>query len=164
MITFIRHAKTDYNNKKLFQGRLDINLSENGIKETIEKSKEFPQNFDICFCSPLKRTKQTAEILVPYLKPNFDNRIVERYFGDWEGTIITDEKLELLRNNEVPPNGENVSEIDKRVSDFLQMLNEKYNNKNIIVVTHSGIIHSVGRVLSKNIESTEHLELITVQK
>ena len=104
MLTLIRHAKTEFNYKRLFQGQLDINLSESGINETIEKSKNFPQDFDICFCSPLKRTKQTAEILVPYLKLNFDDRIKERNMGDWQGTIITDERLEQLQNKAVPPN------------------------------------------------------------
>ena len=41
MLTLVRHAKTEFNNNKLFQGQLDINLSELGINETYEKSKEF---------------------------------------------------------------------------------------------------------------------------
>jgi broad specificity phosphatase PhoE len=163
MLTFIRHAKTEYNNKRLFQGQLDINLSESGINETIEKSKSFPQDFDICFCSPLKRTKQTAEILVPYLSLNFDDRIKERNMGDWQGTVITDERLEQLGNNAFPPNGEKVSDIDKRVSEFLKMINDNYKDKNVLVVTHAGVIHSVGRILSNEVESAEHLELIKVE-
>ncbi len=137
MLTLIRHAKTEFNYKRLFQGQLDINLSESGINETIEKSKNFPQDFDICFCSPLKRTKQTAEILVPYLKLNFDDRIKERNMGDWQGTIITDERLEQLQNKAVPPNGEKETDIDKRVAEFLEMVNENYKDKNVLVVTHA---------------------------
>lgn len=137
MLTLIRHAKTEFNYKRLFQGQLDINLSESGINETIEKSKNFPQDFDICFCSPLKRTKQTAEILVPYLKLNFDDRIKERNMGDWQGTIITDERLEQLQNKAVSPNGEKETDIDKRVAEFLEMVNENYKDKNVLVVTHA---------------------------
>ena len=137
MLTLIRHAKTEFNYKRLFQGQLDINLSESGINETIEKSKNFPQDFDICFCSPLKRTKQTAEILVPYLKLNFDDRIKERNMGDRQGSIITDERLEQLQNKAVPPNGEKETDIDKRVAEFLEMMNENYKDKNVLVVTHA---------------------------
>ena len=137
MLTLIRHAKTEFNNKRLFQGQLDISLSESGINETIEKSKNFPQDFDVCFCSPLKRTKQTAEILVPYLNLNFDDRIKERNMGDWQGTIITDERLEQLQNKAVPPNGEEETDIDKRVAEFLEMVNENYKDKNVLVVTHA---------------------------
>lgn len=67
-ITLIRHAESVYNEKRLLQGQVDCELSKKGLKETKEKSKNFPSDFDICFCSPLKRTKQTAEILIPYLK------------------------------------------------------------------------------------------------
>ena len=163
MITFVRHARTNFNNQRLFHGQLDIELSDTGIKEAEEKSKEFPQNYDICFCSPLKRTKQTAEILVPYLDINIDDRIQERNMGDWQGTSITDEKLELLRNSEVPPNGESIPEVDKRVNEFLKMVNDNYKDKNVIVVTHGGIIHSVGRILSREIKTNNHLEPIDVE-
>ena len=163
MLTLVRHAKTEFNNNKLFQGQLDINLSELGINETYEKSKEFPQDFDICVCSPVKWTTQTAEILVPYLKLNFDERLKERNLGDWQGTKITDEKLEQLNNNAVPPNGEKICEIDKRVSDFLNMVKENYKDKNVLVITHAGVIHSVRRILSNDVESAEHLELIKVE-
>ncbi len=163
MITFIRHARTEFNIKRLFQGQLDINLSELGVKETLERGKSFPQDFDICFCSPLERTKKTAEILVPYLSLNFDDRLKERHLGDWQGTTITEEKLKKLSNNEVPPNGENVSDIDTRVAEFLDMVNENYKDKNVLVVTHAGVIHSIGRILSKDVKSAEHLELIRLE-
>ena len=162
MLTFIRHAKTEFNKKRLFQGQLDIQLSQLGINETIEKSKNFPQDFDICFCSPLSRTKQTAEILVPYLNLNFDDRIKERNMGDWQGTSITSNKLRKLSNNAVPPNGENVLDIDKRVSEFLDMVNKNYKDKNVLVVTHVGVIHAIGRILSQEVESIGHLELIKI--
>lgn len=163
MITFVRHAKTEFNNTRKFQGQLDLNLSEIGINETIEKSKDFPQDFDICFCSPLKRTRQTAEILVPNMSLNFDDRIMERNMGDWEGAKITDERLAQLNSTFTPPNGEAPASMDKRVSDFLNMINEKYKEKNVLVVTHSGVIHSVGRILSKDMSTIEHLKPISIE-
>lgn len=163
MITFVRHAKTELNNTRRFQGQLDPTLSELGINETIAKSKDFPQDFDICFCSPLKRTRQTAEILVPNMNLNFDDRIMERNMGDWEGTEITDEKLAKLNSTFAPPNGETPATMDKRVSEFLNMLNENYKDKNVLVVTHSGVIHSVGRILSKDMSSIDHLKSISIE-
>ena len=49
MLTLIRHAKTEFNYKRLFQGQLDINLSESGINETIEKNKNFSSKYFIKF-------------------------------------------------------------------------------------------------------------------
>lgn len=163
MLTFVRHAKTEFNTNRLFHGQKDIELSELGVQETIERSADFPKNFEICFCSPLKRTRQTAEILVPYLNPYFDDRLKERNMGDWEGTNITDEKLEQLREKFVPPNGEKLEEIDRRVAEFLKMIKEKYNDENVLVITHAGVLHAVGRVLNLNVESAEHLALYSVE-
>lgn len=117
-ITLIRHAESIYNEKRLLQGQVDYELSKKGLKDTKERSKNFPSNFDICFCSPLKRTKQTAEILVPYLNKIYDERIIERGLVDWENTPNTDEKQFLMHNKTVPPNGETFEKFDSRISDF----------------------------------------------
>ena len=37
IITFIRHAETVYNANKIFAGRIDCELSEKGIQDTIKK-------------------------------------------------------------------------------------------------------------------------------
>ena len=45
-------------------------------------------NFDICFCSPLKRTKQTLKKILKYhkgLKVIFDDRLKERDYGFFTG-------------------------------------------------------------------------------
>ena len=103
-LILIRHAESIYNEKKLLQGQVDCELSEKGLKDTKNRSKNFPTDFDICFCSPLKRTKQTAKILVPYLNVIYDDRLMERGLGDWENTHNTDEKQFLMHNKIVPLN------------------------------------------------------------
>ena len=161
-ITLIRHAESVYNEKRLLQGQVDCELSKKGLKETKEKSKNFPSNFDICFCSPLKRTKQTAEILVPYLNKIYDERIIERGLGDWENTPNTDEKQFLMHNKTVPPNGETFEEFDNRILDFLEMLKKDYNNKKILIVTHGGVIYAIHRILGLKVKVIENLEMVTV--
>ena len=106
------------------QGRIDCNLSDDGLKQTYEKAKVFDAaKYDICFCSPLKRTLQTAQILAPNLKIICDDRIIERSLGDWEDTPTSDEKRFLLNNiMSTPPNGESTYEITARVKDFIRKL------------------------------------------
>lgn len=162
-IVLIRHAESVYNEKKLLQGQIDCELSDNGLKATKEKSKNFPYDFDICFCSPLKRTKQTAEILVPNLNKIYDKRIIERGLGDWENTPNTDEKQFLMHNKTVPPNGETFEEFDSRISDFLKMLKKNYNNKKILIVTHGGVIYAIYRILRLKVKEIENLEMVTVE-
>lgn len=162
-ITLIRHAESTYNQKKLLQGQIDCELSEKGLKDTKEKSKNFPTDFNICYCSPLKRTIQTAEILVPNLNVIYDERLIERGLGDWENMPNTDEKQFLLKNKTVPPNGETFEALDNRISEFLEVLKTKYQDKKILVVTHGGVIYAIHRILGLKVKPIENLEMVTIE-
>lgn len=152
-ITLIRHAESTYNEKKLLQGQVDCELSKKGLSATKEKAKNFPSDFDICFCSPLKRTKQTAEILVPYLNVIYDDRLMERGLGDWENTPNTDEKQFLMHNKTVPPNGETFEEFDSRILSFLEMIKNNYSDKKMLVVTHGGVMYAIHRIYKQRLSA-----------
>lgn len=162
-ITLIRHAESTYNEKKLLQGQIDCELSTKGLRDTKENSKNFPTDFNVCYCSPLKRTKQTAEILVPYLNVIYDERLIERGLGDWENMPNTDERQFLLKNKTVPPNGETFEALDNRISEFLEMIKSKYNNEKILIVTHGGIIYAIHRILGLKVKPIENLEMVTIE-
>ena len=80
----IRHGETDWNTAGRLQGQADTQLNEKGIRLaqiTAEGMKTIP--FDLCITSPLKRARQTAEIIlsgrpVPIWE---DDRIREIGFG-----------------------------------------------------------------------------------
>lgn len=84
----MRHGKTDWNALHKLQGRTDIPLNDEGRAMAKDAAKEYANvHFDICFCSPLVRAKETAEILlkdrdVPVI---YDDRLVEMCFGIYEG-------------------------------------------------------------------------------
>lgn len=162
-ITLIRHAESIYNEKKLLQGQVDCELSEKGIIDTREKAKNFSSDFDVCFCSSLKRARQTAEILVPNVNTIYDDRLKERGLGIWENTLITDEKQFLLHNKIVPLNGETFKEFDNRILDFLKMIKTDYSDKKILIVTHGGVIYSVCRILEIKLKPIENLEIVTIE-
>lgn len=119
-------------------------------------------DFDICFCSPLLRTKQTAEILVPFSKIIYDDRLKEIGLGDWENTSITKEKRSLLKNKVIPSNGETFESFDNRILNFLNMLKKDYNSQNILIITHAGVICAIHRILRLSIKSIDNLETITI--
>lgn len=162
-VTLIRHAESIYNEKKLLQGQVDCELSEKGLSDTKEKAKNFPSDFDICFSSPLKRTKQTAEILVPNLNVIYDDRLMEIGLGDWENTPNTDEKQFLMHNKTVPPNGETFEEFDSRILDFLEMIKSNYSEKKILIVTHGGVMYAIHRILGLKVKAIENLEIVTIE-
>lgn len=163
-VSFIRHGRSVYNEKGLFQGQANCSLSQKGIEETILKSKDFPSDFDICFCSPLDRTKQTAQILVPELDIIYDERLMERALGEFENTPISDEKLLFLKDK-VPKGGETFALLDTRVQNFLEMIKREYSSKKILIVTHAGTLYAIYRVLNlKNCPTYfPNLEVFTVE-
>lgn len=161
-IVFIRHAESEYNRDGIWAGRADCNLTEKGIEAAKELGKSLNNNFDVIYCSPLKRTKQTLNVIFPEAKPIYDERITEISIGEWENQKkdLFDARLrELFRKGlYTPPGAESHQNVDKRVSDFIEELFEKYhNNERILVVTHNGVIRSIKRNFfepSQNIMST----------
>lgn len=81
----IRHGETDWNKEFKIQGSSDIELNEYGRELafiTREGLRHIP--FDIAYTSPLKRAKETAEIILEagifrYMKINgFKKRVLDR--------------------------------------------------------------------------------------
>ena len=88
MLYIIRHGKTDWNERHKIQGRTDIPLNDEGRAMAEEAREEYKDvNFDVVFCSPLVRAKETAEILLKgrNLPINIDDRLMEMSFGEYEG-------------------------------------------------------------------------------
>ena len=84
----IRHGRTDWNDLRMLQGKTDIPLNEDGRRMAAEAAKEYAEiPFDICFCSPLVRAKETAEILLRGrdVPVEYDDRLMEMSFGVYEG-------------------------------------------------------------------------------
>ena len=151
-ITFIRHTESEYNQKRIYQGQYDCDCSENGMEKLKEFAKTFNQQYDICYCSPLKRTRITASMLVPNIKTVYDNRIKEIKLGEWENTPITDEKQKLFSTGQYIPKGaETKAEFDARIINFLDMIKFNQSDKDrILVVTHGGVIRAINRILDPN--------------
>ena len=88
MLYIMRHGKTEWNARHKLQGRTDIPLNEEGRIMAENASKELENiHFDICYCSPLIRAKETAKIVlkgrdIPIIT---DDRLLEMSFGIYEG-------------------------------------------------------------------------------
>lgn len=162
-LTLLRHAQSEYNKKGLLQGRIDCNLSEEGIEQTKERAKNFDSSsYDICFSSPLKRTLQTAKILVPDLEIICDDRLIERSLGDWEDTPTSDEKVFLLNMDSTPPNGESSVEITERIEEFIDFLKENYADKRVLIISHAGIVYALQKALGLEVKPIDNLATLTV--
>ena len=58
----IRHGTTDANANGIFQGVLDLPLNDLGLKQARALGERFKDiDVDVLYCTPLQRTRQTAE-------------------------------------------------------------------------------------------------------
>lgn len=89
MLYIMRHGKTDWNAIHKLQGRTDIPLNDEGRRWPKLLAKKYQDvHLDICFCSPLIRARETAQLVlagrdVPVV---YDERLLEMSFGIYEGT------------------------------------------------------------------------------
>lgn len=157
MLYIMRHGKTEWNKDKRLQGRTDIPLSEEGRKMAESAASEYKDvNFDICYCSPLIRAKETAEILlkgreIPVIT---DDRLMEMCFGAYEGSINYWDDVEspinvLFKNPEKyekPVEGaESLEDLFHRTGEFLKeviypLLSQ---GKDVLIMGHGAMNSSI---------------------
>lgn len=158
----VRHGITDWNVLELLQGTTDIEMNEEGIEQTKKLAKNIDLNkIDICICSPLKRTKKTADILVgDKIKIIYDDLLIERRYGDYEGEKVN---FDLIisqwdyKFNDTSNNIESIQDCLLRANKFLNKVKEKYPNKSILVVSHGSFIKALHFNLVGYNENTDFL-------
>lgn len=148
----VRHGETDMNKNHLLQGQSDSELNEYG-RELAGKTRDglAGVNFDVAFTSPLKRARQTAEIILEGRAVSLieEKRIQEISFGKYEGLCYGKDNFNIPDTDflsffdkpqkyVVPEGGESFEAVIERTGAFLKELCEKeeYQNKTILVSTH----------------------------
>ena len=157
MLYIIRHGRTDWNDLHKLQGRTDVPLNEEG-RRMAEAAREEYRNvhFDVCFCSPLIRARETAEILlrdrdVPVLT---DDRLMEMSFGSFEGLEnsfgIPDCPVNALfytpeQYSPPPGGGESLDDLFARTGAFLREVIDPLmeQGKNVLIVGHGAMNLSI---------------------
>lgn len=159
----VRHGKTDWNIMGLLQGQTNIELNEEGINDARKLSKEINLNeIDLCISSSLKRAKQTAEILTNNkIKIIYDDMIVERGFGDYEGKKINYDLIENQWNYKLNDSSNNIESIEAcliRAKKFLDKIKKEYSNKTILIVSHGSFIKCLHYNIIGYNENTDFLD------
>ena len=158
----VRHGETDWNTERRLQGRADIALNEFGRNLAVKTGKGLEDiDFDVCFTSPLKRAKETAELILAGKDTKIieDERIIEMSFADWEGKHCSKDCWEVPDafqkffddpvNFEPAPEGESFAHVKARTGEFLEWLYNKkeYEKCNVLITTHgaalAGLINNI---------------------
>lgn len=157
MLYIMRHGLTDWNALQKLQGRTDIPLNADG-RAAAERAAKACANthFDVCFCSPLSRARETAEIVlrgrgVPILP---DERLLEMSFGEYEGMIgyfqPSDLPISALftrpeEYKESVGGAESFEQLFARTGDFLERAAKPLlaQGKDVLIVGHGAMNASI---------------------
>ncbi|PJE69345.1 hypothetical protein COU96_00335 [Candidatus Shapirobacteria bacterium CG10_big_fil_rev_8_21_14_0_10_38_14] len=155
-IYVFRHGETYDNRNRIFSGWRDSKLTPKGIRQAeVLKDKLKEKQIDICICSRLSRSKETANIIFKGRPVVFeeDNRIIERNYGSLSGKS----KSKLMRKDFIkavkyrrfydyrPPDGESLEDVSKRVFPFCEDLIKRIrrNGENIAVSCHGNSMKTI---------------------
>ncbi|MGD9677404.1 MAG: histidine phosphatase family protein [Vulcanibacillus sp.] len=152
-IYLIRHAETDSNRERRYQGHKDVPLNSFGDLQAIKLAQRFYDEtirIDAIYSSDLQRAKQTAyKVAEKYnLEVNIDIDLRERSFGKLEGLKTEDVEslyadFDILKCNE--PNIYDIEPYDSlksRAYKSIYELSRRHVDNNIVIVSHGSTINS----------------------
>lgn len=143
-IYFIRHGRTEANERHLYCGSTNLPLSEAGKAELRELRYDI-QNVRFV-TSGMKRTNETLRILFGDVPFTTDSRFREVNFGTFEMHSYQELKdtpqyqMWLTGDNEknIPPQGESGEQMTARVMQAFSKIHE-----DTCIITHGGVIAAI---------------------
>ncbi len=160
-LILLRHGESYLNKEGVYFGFTDSLLTKDGERQILKKINTIP-SYDLIYSSPLMRALKSAQIInTNNLLIKTDERLKELNFGIFENKSY--EEIQELHKSECDkwksenisytfPQGESINDLSNRVISFIEEI--KNFNKNILIVTHYGVINSIlCHYISNNIES-----------
>lgn len=161
----LRHGKPEGENR--LRGHTDFAITAEGLAQMHDSAKQINQ-VDYVITSPLRRCSDFAQEIASQrsVECEANHAWKEMHFGDWDGL-----KPEHLWNDDIDgfrhfsespwqanvPNGEAVEAFDKRVSNaWLDLLNQ-HKGKNLLLVTHGGVMKQLTRQLLDMPKNADYL-------
>ena len=155
----VRHGEALSNTLRIpdaFPGDPSIGLTEKGFEESKRIASQICESgLDILFTSPMRRTRETAEVVASVcgdISLRFDRRLRETDFGVWSGTSYDEflsrypSPLNRIEGNPVE-RLEGLLSIRERISEFLRDTSAEYAGKHITIVSHSDPLAQLRGVL-----------------
>lgn len=156
----MRHGQTDHNVRQEWNCNplTPDPLTDLGVSQVQSVAKDFEVDFDIVITSPYSRTKESALIFLE-TKGSSVELIEDARIGEWAvGEEFNGRPFSeyfAVRNNSddrygfKAPDGESYIDVLTRAGDFLYDIEQKYQGKKILIMTHGAIaraleLHSQG--------------------
>ena len=156
----VRHGRTAWNVNGRFQGHTNVPLDETGRRQAESLAEWLAADvFDAAATSDLRRTRETAEIILGPrgLVAAVDPRWREMEFGQWEGLTwaeittrfpqVTAPPNATSGRFLTPPDGESFDQLCARVALALDDVRSRTPPQGrALVVTHAGPLHALMRI------------------
>ena len=149
-LILIRHSKIDPAQPGAFVGSLNLSLSPAGVEAARGMNIHLDKGSFRLVCSPLKRATETAALLFPGHPMEFDPRLAEIDFGQWENRTFeqikeeSPQEVDLWANAPQEftfPGGESVPGFIARVEELASdLVGQMPESKTTVAVTHGGVI------------------------
>lgn len=178
-LILIRHGQSLWNEKGLWTGWTDIELSEKGREEARHAAsllRDIP--IDEVYVSHLKRAHQTWEEIANVLDKRSlpvipSDTLNERNYGDYTGKNkwelqkkMGDERFSLIRRgwDEPIPNGETLKDVYNRVVPYFKsvIFPQLVAGKNILISAHGNSLRALVKYLDRiSDDEIKNIELKT---
>ena len=162
MLVLVRHGQSEWNQRNLFTGWRDPELTERGIEEARRAGQALKADgarFDIAFTSALVRAQHTLNIILNVLGQTdipveMDAALNERDYGELAGLNKDDarerwgaEQVHLWRRSfdTPPPGGESLKDTAERVLPYYEssILPHLKAGKSVIVSAHGNSLRAL---------------------
>ena len=174
----MRHGEATHLTEGVMSSGLEFSkkhhLTEKGIADVKESAERMIlENTipDVIYSSPITRTLETAEIVKNIVKEKtgkdieikIDSRLIEQQYGDLDGkgddmydTFMANKSESFVKTF---PNGESLSDVKRRVAQFLYEIDVENKDQNILLVTHEGCVYN-----SQHVANGDNVETIVKAK
>ncbi|MEG4119467.1 histidine phosphatase family protein [Microcoleus sp. N9_B4] len=169
-VYFIRHGESTSNERNIFAGVLDVDLTSFGRLQARRAGVDLKKKgtkFDAVYVSHMRRARQTCEIALaesqalksPNTPVEIDHRISEKSFGIFAGRNLNLLRLalgyegfeEMLHShNESPPAGEKIAQVYSRAARFYEdkVVPHLERGETVLVVCHQYVLEPLALYLS----------------
>ncbi|HET6627320.1 MAG TPA: bifunctional RNase H/acid phosphatase [Nocardioidaceae bacterium] len=150
-LILVRHGETEHTAEKRFSGRggADPVLNADGqaqVRAVADWLSPLADEIDALVSSPLRRTRETAEIIAARLGKQVDveDGLAEAAFGTWDGLSFREVQQQYpddldawLGSMDIAPGGgDSFAEMDTRVRRTRDRLLSAYPGQSVLAVTH----------------------------
>jgi len=163
-LVLVRHGQSQWNEKGLWQGWKDIDLTDKGIEQAKETGKQLKDIIlDYAYSSPLIRASRTLDQILETmdqkeLPVTKNHALTEKHYGIYAGKNkwqvkkeVGEEQFQVIRRSwdYQTPEGESMKQVYERLIPYYEkeILPKLKEGKNVIVASHGNTLRCLVKFL-----------------